>query len=95
MYYYYSDVDVEKKEDAFDQMMKTTSSSIGVYMTIINHLEKLPQTWQFILHTFKNSKVAINISRSEINFKGFRDLDDDQCLFVYVQIAFIIIFHTN
>src|ERR1700733_6370622 len=83
--YYYDGSGVENDTE-FSKMIESSKTVLSRYMTIINHLESLPKTWDFILDTFKTKSLPLPLSNNEINFKDFRELDDNQCLYVYVII---------
>ena len=86
--YYYNDSIIEN-ETKFNNMIESSKIALGRYMTIINYLESLPKTWEYLVDTFKSKSLLLVLSNSEFNFKEFRELDDNQCLYVYV-ILFII-----
>jgi len=72
------------KDGDMEKMLKSHSATLGKFNTIINHLEKLPRTWEFLENIFKNSNALPTLTHSEINFADFRTLDDDACFQMYV-----------
>jgi len=77
--YYFSNVEISKDGD-MKNMLKSHAATLGKYNTIINHLEKLPKTFEFLQNYFKSSKQIPNLTHSEINFADFRTLEDEVCL---------------
>ncbi len=77
--YYFSNVEISQDFN-LDKMLKSHVATLGRFNTIINHLEQLPQTWNFLQYFFKNSKTTPNLTHSEINFADFRYLEDKVCL---------------
>ena len=81
--FYYHDSFVEN-ETELEKILASSKDALASYMTIINHLENLPKTWEYLVKTFKTKNIPLTLSNTEINFKEFRLLDDDQCFYVYV-----------
>jgi len=79
--FYFSNIEMEKETDP-KKLIKSHAATIGKYNTIINHLESLPNTWEYLQEHFKTSKTSPNLTHSEINFAEFQTLNDEHCLYL-------------
>jgi len=90
--YFYSNVEVSKDGD-MEKMLKSHSATLGKFNTIINHLERLPKTWELLHNIFRSSKTVPNLTHTEINFAEFRTLEDDDCFLLYIYIMHTLFFY--
>jgi len=79
--YYLKSIQKQTEQESIDKQIKATTQLMARYMTIINHLEDLPKTWDYLKGHHSNEEL----SQNEINYPDFRLLDDDQCLYVYFE----------
>jgi len=79
--YYLKSIQKQTEQESIDKQIKATTQLMARYMTIINHLEDLPKTWDYLKGHHSNEEL----SQNEINYPDFRLLDDDQCLYVLKQ----------
>jgi len=85
VHYFFHDEDPVKEID-FEKMLNKATNSIAKYNTILNHLESLPETWEYLQQFFIKSITPPDLTHSEINFGEFRRLTDFQCKNLYVTL---------